>query len=186
MARLLCFAVVITSCASESQQLAQPSSMPHANASNVTSQATPATSETYEASAVRGLRGFRKNVTASRLSRQLHGQNQGRWPDQGWGDRFDAWGWGNHHGVTGETCCMCSRRGRRGRTILFAGGDYDHYYGARSAHQQCDRVCELQCALQNGHKFGCYEEDDLRRITRRYSGQRNFVIRHQKWYGNIC
>ncbi|CAK9101969.1 unnamed protein product [Durusdinium trenchii] len=134
-------------------------------------------------SAVRGLRG--SQVTKSTESRpRSFGRARGRWPGaQGWNGGND-WGWG--HGVVGETCCMCSRRGNWGETILFAGGDYDHYYGSRSAHQQCDQVCELQCALQYGHKFGCYEEDDLRRFSQRYSGQANFVIQHKKWYGNIC
>ncbi|CAK9064302.1 3-hydroxyisobutyrate dehydrogenase [Durusdinium trenchii] len=101
----------------------------------------------------------------------------------GWGPS-NNWGWG--HGKRGETCCMCSRMNRRGKTILFAGGDYDHYYGKRTAHQYCDQVCEVQCALQQGHKFGCYEEKDLIRMSQRYQGQSNFEIRHENHYGSIC
>ncbi|CAK9020621.1 3-hydroxyisobutyrate dehydrogenase [Durusdinium trenchii] len=193
MARLWCFFAAVIASSAETEPLVKPSHWPsNSNVTSATLDATATDQRAIEATeANRAVRGLRvKNVTASR---QLHGQNRGRFPGRDqtgggsdWGDRFDDWGWGHRHGVRGETCCMCSRRGRRGKTILFAGGDYDHYYGSRSAHQQCDRVCELQCALRNGHKFGCYEEDDLRRITRRYSGQGNFVIRHQKWYGNIC
>eukprot|EP00434_Breviolum_minutum_P027232 symbB.v1.2.024083.t1/scaffold2254.1/size86662/2 len=100
----------------------------------------------------------------------------------GWGGG-NNFGWG--HGVAGETCCMCSKQRRR-KTVLFAGGDFDHRYGSQSAHQHCDAVCELQCVLQNGHKFGCYEEDDLIRMSRRYQGNSNFKIKHEKRYGNIC
>lgn len=81
---------------------------------------------------------------------------------------------------------MCSKRGSYGKTILYAGGDFDHRYGEESAHEHCDSVCELQCALQNGHKFGCYEEEALLTMSQRYQGQSNFVIYHENRFGNIC
>ena len=169
MARFLCFAAVLVASHAESKL-----EVPTQNLQAVPN-ATNGTNSTFgsnEEVSTRALRGF-----------------PGRWNGNGqgvWDGGFDgnSWGWGR--GVPGETCCMCSRRNRRGRTVLFAAGDYDHFYGKRSAHQQCDRVCDLQCALRYGRKFGCFEENALRRMSRRYRGQTDFVIRHKKRFGNIC
>eukprot|EP00434_Breviolum_minutum_P032854 symbB.v1.2.029057.t1/scaffold3142.1/size62523/2 len=99
--------------------------------------------------------------------------------------RQDNFGWG--HGVAGETCCMCYKQFRH-KKLMFAGGDWHHHYGNQSAHQHCDAVCEHQCRriMHKGHKFGCYEEDDLHRKIHRWKHNPHFKIKHEKRYGNIC
>lgn len=207
MALFLCLAAVVITSLAEAQPVPEPMQALNATTPNNVSHVGQVDRQkgrrgTKDVKALRGSRGSKREVDmwgdeadqaeAERFERSQvrsfggRGQRAG-WPASGGrgGRRGNEWGpWG--HGVRGETCCMCSRRGRRGKTILFAAGDYDHFYGSRSAHRQCDRVCELQCAFQNGHKFGCYEEDDLLRMSRRYRGQANFVIRHERRYGNIC
>ena len=114
------------------------------------------------------------------------GNNGGGWghnpPSSQWGPS-NNFGWG--HGVTGETCCMCSRS-RNGKTQLYAAGDYNHRYGSQSAHEHCDDVCEIQCHFKGGHKLGCYEEQQLISMSRQYQGQSSFEILHEDHFGSIC
>eukprot|EP00437_Effrenium_voratum_P064956 CAMPEP_0181507174 /NCGR_PEP_ID=MMETSP1110-20121109/59000_1 /TAXON_ID=174948 /ORGANISM="Symbiodinium sp., Strain CCMP421" /LENGTH=230 /DNA_ID=CAMNT_0023636307 /DNA_START=50 /DNA_END=742 /DNA_ORIENTATION=+ len=101
----------------------------------------------------------------------------------GGGGSGSSWGWG--HGVPGETCCMCSRL-NNGKTWLYAAGDYSHAYGSQTAHQHCDQVCSLQCQFKGGHKFGCYEEQQLQMLSQQYSNQNDFTILHEDHFGSIC
>ncbi|CAE7435162.1 Hibadh [Symbiodinium sp. CCMP2456] len=103
-------------------------------------------------------------------------------PSSQWGPS-NNFGWG--HGAPGETCCMCSRSSS-GKTQLYAAGDYSHNYGSQTAHEHCDEVCEIQCHFKGGHKFGCYEENDLISMSRRYQGQSNYEILHDDHFGSIC
>ncbi|CAJ1334368.1 unnamed protein product [Effrenium voratum] len=94
-----------------------------------------------------------------------------------------SWGWG--HGVSGETCCMCTRL-NNGKTWLYAAGDYSHAYGSQTAHQHCNQVCSLQCQFKAGHKFGCFEEQQLQMLSQQYSSQNDFYILHEDHFGSLC
>jgi len=91
--------------------------------------------------------------------------------------------WG--HGKKGETCCMCSKHVGF-TTLLYAAGDYSHRYGKHSARWRCNQVCELQCHLQGGHKFGCYGERKLLAMEQSYGHRIKYHILHKRHYGNIC
>jgi len=100
------------------------------------------------------------------------------------GGSFGGWGWG--HGVQGETCCMCSRPGFGGQVVLFAAGDYSHVFGSHTALWQCNNACEVQCRFQHGHKFGCFDEQQLVATSRRIGSNGLYRIEHQRRFGNIC
>ncbi|CAJ1450514.1 unnamed protein product, partial [Effrenium voratum] len=85
----------------------------------------------------------------------------------------------------GETCCMCTRL-NNGKTWLYAAGDYSHAYGSQTAHQHCNQVCSLQCQFKAGHKFGCFEEQQLQMLSQQYSSQNDFYILHEDHFGSLC
>jgi hypothetical protein len=96
--------------------------------------------------------------------------------------RGSGW-WG--HGVSGETCCMCSRRWGW-TTILYAAEDYSHSYGVHSALWQCQHSCEVECHKKGGHQFGCYDEQHIVIMDRLYGHRSGYTILHDDHYGDIC
>jgi len=91
--------------------------------------------------------------------------------------------WG--HGIFGETCCMCSKHFGR-TTILYAAEDYSHFFGGHGAFWRCQHQCEYKCRSRGGHMFGCYDEQHLKAMDRRYGHRSDFQIMHEGFFGNIC
>jgi hypothetical protein len=91
--------------------------------------------------------------------------------------------WG--HGIFGETCCMCSKHFGR-TTILYAAEDYSHLFGGHNAFWRCQHQCEYKCRSRGGHLFGCYDEQHLQAMDRRYGHRANYQILHDGHFGNIC
>ena len=94
------------------------------------------------------------------------------------------WGW--HHGVAGETCCMCAVQ-NGWETILYSAADYDHWYGSHSAQWECMHECPQRCGSDwhHGRYFGCYDESHLHEMDSRYGHSSGYSIAYGH-FGGIC
>merc|ERR1719188_219462 len=59
-------------------------------------------------------------------------------------------GWGWHHGVSGETCCMCQVR-TGWTTLLYSAEDYSHKWGDHNAMWHCHNECPRKCGSDWHH-----------------------------------
>jgi len=91
--------------------------------------------------------------------------------------------WG--HGVSGETCCMCSRH-EGWTTVLYAAEDYSYSHGVHSALWECQHECEHKCYSKGGHYFGCYDEQHIVIMDQLYGHRSNYRVLHDDHYGDIC
>jgi len=94
-----------------------------------------------------------------------------------------ASGWG--HGIFGETCCMCSMH-VGWNTVLYGAADYSNFFGGHAAQWWCQQGCEVKCHSRGGHMFGCYDEQHLLEMDRRYGHRAGYQILHDQHFGNIC
>merc|ERR1711879_243751 len=94
------------------------------------------------------------------------------------------WGW--HHGVFGETCCMCSSWAGH-TTVLYSAADYHHWYGSHNAKWQCLHDCPSKCASNwhHGRYFGCYDEQHLKEMDRLYGHRDHYTLAYGH-FGNLC
>merc|ERR1719343_469363 len=95
-----------------------------------------------------------------------------------------AWGW--HHGILGETCCMCQVRTGR-VTLLYSAEDYHHWYGGHSAQWRCLHECPRKCNSNwhHGNYFGCFDESHLYAMDQRYGHASGYQISYGH-FGSIC
>jgi len=92
-------------------------------------------------------------------------------------------GWG--HGIFGETCCMCSQH-LGFTTVLYAAEDYSHFFGGHAANWWCQQECEVKCHYRTGgHMFGCFDEQHLQDMDRRYGHMSGYSI-YYGHFGGIC
>merc|ERR1719414_756931 len=95
--------------------------------------------------------------------------------------------WGNwHHGIPGETCCMCQQNLGH-TTLLYSAADYHHMYGSHNAWWQCQHDCPRRCGQDwhHGSFFGCYDEQHLLAMDRQY-GRRHGYSLFYGHFGNLC
>lgn len=95
------------------------------------------------------------------------------------------WGW--HHAVAGETCCMCQvSMGFQG-TLLYSAEDYDHMFGTHTAMWQCQFDCPRKCGADwhHGRYFGCFDEQHLMEMDRRYGHMDGYSIFYGH-FGGLC
>jgi len=95
-----------------------------------------------------------------------------------------AWGW--HHGIFGETCCMCQVR-TGWETLLYSVEDYHHWNGGHSAQWRCLHECPQKCGSNwhHGNYFGCFDESHLYEMDRRYGHTSGYRISYGH-FGSIC
>jgi hypothetical protein len=94
--------------------------------------------------------------------------------------------WWDHHGVQGETCCMCSVYVGH-TTILYSAEDYHHWYGSHNAMWKCMHDCRWRCEhnYHHGGYFGCYDERHLQEMDRLYGHRSGYSIQYGH-FGSIC
>lgn len=94
--------------------------------------------------------------------------------------------WWDHHGVSGETCCMCSVHVGY-TTILYSAEDYHHWYGSHNAMWKCMHDCKWRCEsnYHHGRYFGCYDERHLQEMDRQYGHRSGYSIQYGH-FGSIC
>merc|ERR1712187_981775 len=92
-----------------------------------------------------------------------------------------AW-WGWHHGIFGETCCMCSVQ-NGWSTLLYSAEDYHHFFGGHDAKWRCLHDCPRRCESDwhHGRYFGCYDEEHLREMDRMYGHRSGYQV----YYGHF-
>merc|ERR1712176_1654752 len=94
------------------------------------------------------------------------------------------WGW--HHGIAGETCCMCSVQ-NGWTTLLYSAEDYHHFFGGHDAKWRCFHDCPSRCESDwhHGRYFGCYDEDHLKTMDRMYGHRSGYEI-YYGHFGDLC
>merc|ERR1712039_615713 len=103
------------------------------------------------------------------------------------GSEVSATRWGGwHHGIPGETCCMCQAN-MGFTTLLYSAEDYHHMYGTHNAWWQCQHECPRKCQSDwhHGRFFGCYDERHLMRMDRDFGRRRGYSI-YYGHFGGLC